>query len=238
MPRDEAEYRAEVARLLEQCVLSIHLVGSRYGSVPDGPSQCAGVVIQNELAVVRAHGAGLKRVISLPAGTRSDDEKQQAFIEAIHRDPELQFHAEVITAGVEAVKTAVLTALAPPAPAPVAEEPGGGASIYVIFDAKDRKDDALLQLRKCLHGRGLALRKPAFDGGAEEVRRMHEGNLAECDAVLIYYGSGTDAWKQSIDSDVEKAKGRRGGRKLRAVFNWIAAPTSDDNTILSPRARP
>ena len=46
--------------------------------------------------------------------------------------------------------------------------------------------------------------------------------------MLIYYGSGTDAWKQSIDRDVEKAKGRRGGRKLRAVFNWIAAPTTED----------
>ena len=228
LPRDEAEYRAEVARLLEQCVLSIHLVGSVYGSVPDGPSQCAGVAIQNELAVARAHSAGLKRVISLPAGTRSDDTKQQVFIEAIHRDPEVQFNAEVITAGVEAVKTAVLTALAPRAPASVAEEPDGAASIYVLFDAKDRKDEGLLQLRKCLRARGLTLSKPAFDGDAEEVRRTHEGHLDECDAVLIYYGRGTDAWKQSIDRDLEKAKGRRGGRKLRAVFNWIAAPTSDD----------
>jgi hypothetical protein len=228
LPRDEAEYRAEVARLLEQSVLSIHLVGSVYGSVPDGPSQCAGVVIQNELAVARARGAGLKRVISLPAGTRSDDAKQQIFIEAIHRDPEVQFNAEVITAGVEAVKTAVLTALAPRAPASMAQEVDGAASIYIIFDPKDRKDDGLLQLRKCLLARGLALRKPAFDGDAEEVRRTHEGHLDQCDAVLIYYGRGTDAWKQSVDRDVEKAKGRRGGRKLRAVFNWIASPTSDD----------
>ena len=228
LPRDETEYRAEVARLLEQSVLSIHLVGSSYGSVPDGPGQRAGVVIQNQLAVARSHGAGLKRVISLPAGTRSDDAKQQVFIESIHRDPEVQFNAEVITAGIEAVKTAVLTALAPRAPASAAEEVDGVASIYIIFDAKDRKDEGLLQLRKCLLARGLALRKPAFDGDAEEVRRTHEGHLDRCDAVLIYYGRGTDAWKQSIDRDVEKAKGRRGGRKLRAVFNWIATPTSDD----------
>ena len=171
---------------------------------------------------------GPKRVIPLPAGTRSDDAKQHAFIEAIHRDPEVQFNAEVITAGVEAVKTAVLTALAPRAPASMAQEVDGAASIYIIFDAKDRKDDGLLQLRKCLLARGLALRKPAFDGDAEEVRRTHEGHLDQCDAVLIYYGRGTDAWKQSVDRDVEKAKGRRGGRKLRVVFNWIAAPTSDD----------
>ena len=69
---------------------------------------------------------------------------------------------------------------------------------------------------------------PGMDGDAEEVRRTHEGHLDQCDAVLIYYGTGTDAWKQSVDRDVEKAKGRRGWRKLRAVFNWIAAPTSDD----------
>jgi hypothetical protein len=228
LPRDEAEYRVEVARLLGQSMLSIHLVGGVYGSVPDGPSQCAGVVIQNELAVARAHAAGLKRVISLPASTRSDDAKQQFFIEAIHRDPEVQFNAEVITADVEAVKTAVLTALAPRRTATVAEEVNSAASIYILFDAKDRKDEALLQLRKCLLAGGLALRKPAFDGDAEEVRRTHEEHLDQCDAVLIYYGVGTDAWKQSIDRDVEKAKGRRGGRKLRAVFNWIAAPSSDD----------
>jgi TIR domain len=226
LPRDEAEYRAEVARLLEQCVLSIHLVGSVYGSVPDGPSQCAGVAIQNELAVARAHSTDLKRVISLPAGTRSNDAKQQAFIEAIDRDPEVQFNAEVITAGIEAVKTAVQTALVPRAPTPVVEESGDAASIYVIFDAKDRKDEALLQLRKCLLACGFGVRKPAFDGDA--VRRVHEGHLDECDAVLIYYGSGTDAWKQSVDRDVEKAKGRHRGRRLRAVFNWIAAPTCDD----------
>jgi hypothetical protein len=212
-------------------VLSIHLVGSAYGSVPDGPSQCAGVVIQNELAVARAHGAGLKRVISLPAGTRSDDAKQQAFIEAMLRDPEVQFNAEVITASVEAVKTVVLMALAPPAPVS-AEKSDGAASIYMVFDAKDLKDEALLRLRKSLLARGLALSRPAFDGDAEVVRRVHEQHLDECDAVLIYYGRGTDGWKQSIDHDVEKAKGRRAGRKLRAVFNWIAAPNSDDKDLI------
>jgi len=230
LPRDEAEYRAEVARLLEQCVLSIHLVGNVWGSVPDGPSQRSGVVIQNELAAERAHRSGLKRVISLPAGTRSDDAKQQAFIEAIDRDAEVQYKAEVIRAGIEAVKAAVQAALAPPPSATVAaaEGPGGAVSVYVIYNRDDRKDENLLKLRRHLLARGLAVRRPAFDGGAEELRIAHERNLAECDAVLVYYGSGTDAWKQGMDSDVEKARGWRGGRRPRAVFNWIAAPDSDD----------
>ena len=230
LPRDEADYRTAIARLLDQCVMSIHLVGKSPGVVPDGESGRGVVEIQNELAVARARaqGKGWKRVISLPAGTRSENPVHQAFIDAILSDPEVQFNAEVITAGIETVKTAVQTKLAPPASqVAAAAETGGGASIYVISNAKDRKDEALRELRKRLRERELAVLTPAFDGTAEEVRTTHEAHLAECDAVLIYYGSGSDAWKRSIDLDVTKAKGRDRRPKPR-VFNWIAAPTSDD----------
>lgn len=232
LPRDETEYRAEVARLLEQCGLSIHLVGGVLGGVPDGPSGLSGLMIQNELAVARSRAAGMKRIISLPAGTRSENLQQQAFIEAIDRDPNVQFGAEVISAGLEAVKTAVQAALTPPpAAAPVAEAQPGSTTIYVIFDGKDRKDETLLRLRKHLQGQGFALRKPAFEGTAEEVRLTHEQHLAESDAVVIYYGAGTDAWKLSIDRDVEKAKGRRGDRRQQTVFHWIAPiPWTDDKS--------
>ncbi len=232
LPRDEAEYRTEVARMLEECALSIHVVGSVYGSVPDGPSQMSGVMIQNALSVARARTAKLKRVIALPAGTTSDDAEQQAFITAVDRDPNVQFEADVITAGLEAVKTAVQTALTPPAPPPVAAPSGDTASVYVIFDVNDRKDESLMELRKSLVARGLTLRRPVFDGDAEAVRRTHEAHLSECDAVVIYYGAGTDSWKQSIDSDVEKAKGRRAGSKTQAVLNWIAAPSTFDKEDL------
>jgi len=231
LPRDEAEYRAEVSRLLEQCALSVHLVGGVLGSVPDGPSGRSGVMIQNELAAARSAAAALKRVISLPAGTRSESAEQQAFIEAIERDAQTQFGAEVISAGLETVKTAVQAALTPKPPSlpPLGGDGSGAPAIYVIFDAKDRKDEALLRLRKHLQGQGFVLRKPAFEGTAEEVRLTHEQHLTESDAVVIYYGAGTDAWKLSIDRDVEKAKGRGGDRRLRAVFHWIAPlPWTDD----------
>jgi hypothetical protein len=167
-------------------------------------------------------------VISLPEGTRSENSRHQAFIDAILSDPGVQFNAEVITAGIETVKTAVQTKLAPPASRVVpTAETGGEASIYVISNLKDRKDEALRELRKRLRERELTVLMPAFDGTAEEVRTTHEEHLAECDAVLIYYGSGSDAWKRSIDIDVNKAKGRD-GRPTPRVFNWIAAPTSDD----------
>ncbi len=56
LPEDEAEYMAEVSRLLAESALAIHLVGNLYGAVRDGPSQESVVELQNELAVARARG--------------------------------------------------------------------------------------------------------------------------------------------------------------------------------------
>ena len=95
LPRDEGEYVAAVARLLERCKLSIHLVGASYGAVPDGPSEKSAVVLQNELAVQRSKSGALPRVIWLPEGTHSEQAPQQVFIEALHQDAEAQFAADL-----------------------------------------------------------------------------------------------------------------------------------------------
>lgn len=84
-----------------------------------------------------------------------------------------------------------------------------------------------MALRKSLANHCTVL-KPAFTGGAGKVRKANEASLTECDAVLIYYGSGTEAWKASVDSELRKAVALRGGRPFRAVFTWLAEPASAD----------
>ena len=259
LPQQEAEYRTEVAHQLAQCALSIHLVGSKYGAVPYGASEQSVVVLQNELAVQRARAGRLQRVISLPQGTQSDDAKQQAFIAALHTDLAVQGPGDLVTAGLETVKESVRAALArieapapppsppppptttpPPAsasPQPVAAGGGGGGdasgaaagTVYVIFDKPDLTATAPLRKSLAVHGKVL---KPVFSGDAGEVRKANEQWLTECDTVLIYYGSGTEAWKASVDSELRKAVALRGGRPFRAVFTWLAEPTSDDKTDL------
>ena len=68
LPADEAEYVAAVQSLLARCALSIHLVGEKYGAVPDGPTDKSVGMLQNELAVARCRGGGLRRLIWLPRG--------------------------------------------------------------------------------------------------------------------------------------------------------------------------
>ena len=77
---DEVAHCAAVASLLDQAQLAIHLVGSSYGAVPDGPSQRSLVELQNAMAADRSRDAGLKRLIWLPAGLTSKQADQKRFL--------------------------------------------------------------------------------------------------------------------------------------------------------------
>lgn len=229
---DEDQYRAEVTRLLAGAALSVHLVGALYGTVCDGESPQSVVVLQNELAVQRAQAAGLKRIVSLPEGLAPNDPRQQAFVASLHGDAQAQFGADVITADLEHVKTAVqaaLTRLETRAAAPTAAPTGAaGKQIYLVCDERDRK--ATVALRLCLKEAGFEVQMPVFEGDAASVRSANQERLAGCDAVLVYYGVGTEAWKASIDSDLKKAPALRPGRPAPQVFTWLAEPASAAKT--------
>jgi hypothetical protein len=80
--------------------------------------------------------------------------------------------------------------------------------------------------------------KPAFGGTAEEVRQANMERLTQCDAVLIYYGGGTDMWMDSVLSEVEKAAALRPGRPLRAMFSWVGGPPTDDKADRTRKPKP
>jgi hypothetical protein len=229
LPRDEAGYVAAVQSMLERCALSIHLIGEKPGLVPDWASQKAVVVLQNELAVQRCRSGVLERVVWLPEGTRSEQTQQQQFIDAMHADADVQFGADLITADFETLKTsthAILKKLEEPAPVAAETKPGGTAGarrIYLIYDERDRK--ATLPLRKFLREQGFEVDTPIFEGGATKVRSAHHQCMVECDAVMIFYGAGDEAWKRTIDNELKKMPGYRDGKPLLANYTFLAAPT-------------
>lgn len=244
LPADEAGYRAEVARMLERSALSVHLLGTSPGWVPDGPGMDSELVIQNELALQRSLAAPLQRVVSLPAGTVCSRPIHQKFLEAMLSDIAVLGKAELIDGGYQKVLKAVQDALEaierpPPAPAPAAApQPGAAAAqpkLYVIYDRPDMA--ATGDLRDALEEHFKVL-KPVFDGTPEQTREAARQRLTDCDAVLVYYGSGTDGWMDSILSEVEQAAAWRGGTPLRAVFQWIAAPATDDKRDKLRKPRP
>jgi len=236
LPREEAEYVAAVTGLLKRCQLSIHLVGEAYGGVPDGRSQKSVVVLQNELAAKRSRSDQLKRVIWVPQGTHSEQAEQQAFIDALHQDAEAQFGADLITADIEGLKTLIhttLTKLEKPdsqLPAVQAAASDQAKLIYLICNEKDRK--ATVPVRKFCRGLGFAVAIPAFEGDASAVREVHEQLLTNCDAIILFYGAGNEAWKRTIANDLKKMPGYRSGKPLLASYTYLADPRTTDKEDL------
>jgi hypothetical protein len=247
LPQDEAEYVSAVGSLLAGCALSIHLVGEKYGTVPDGPTDKSASILQNELAVARCRSGGLQRLIWLPQGTRSEQAPQQAFIEALLQDAQAQFGADLIAGDIEELRAAIhdtLRKIEQPEPKQperdaTGEQPAAGGSakmIYLISDAKDRK--ATVPVRKLCRQLGFEVAVPAFEGDASEVRKTNQQQLACCDAVVLFYGAGDEAWKRTIDNELKKMAGYRGGKHLPAVSTYLAEPKTDDKQDLIDMEEP
>ena len=234
MPADEKEYTAAVERFLERCELSIHLIGSARGAVPDGPGNRSAVELQHELAIHRARTGSLKRVIWLPAATVSQQREHQQFIGALHNDADAQFGADLITGDVETLKGAVHAALAPNTKKSKSPFNEGGASgaplIYLICEKRDRTDT--LPLRKYLREQGFEVEIPIFEGNAAAVRQANHELLDECNAVLIWYGAGDEFWRRTVVNDVRKQRNSRSERPLHFSYTYLAGPLTDDKDEL------
>lgn len=242
LPHDEEEYVAAVEGLLKRCKLSVHIVGETYGGVPDGPSQKSEVILQNELAAQQSKSDQLQRVIWLPEGTRSNQAQQQAFIDTLHQDAEAQIGADLITADIEGLKTAIhaiLTKLEKPEPQ-LPEHQAAAADqkklIYLICNEKDRK--ATVPLRKFCRGLGFEVAIPAFEGDATAVREAHQQLMTNADAVILFYGAGDEAWKRTIDNELKKMPGYRSAKPLSACYTYLADPKTSDKEDLIDMEEP
>jgi hypothetical protein len=224
MPELEAEYVDEVERLLDRCQLSVHVVGANGGMVLNGPRRKDSVQLQNEIAARKSGERGLCRLIWLPA-LSSGQPEQQSFIDALRSKKELQRGGDLIEDNLEGFKNvlrATLEKLEAPAPKEAEAVGPGGRRVYLLCVAADRP--ATIPVRRFLRQQGLDVQVPVFEGDAATVRQTHQELLARCDAVLIFYGAGDEAWKRTTETDLQKIKSSRRGKPLLNIFTYLAAP--------------
>lgn len=228
LPNEEAVFITDVSQLLDQCSLAVHLIGGVYGSIPDGPSRKSAVVLQNELAIAKSKEKALRRVIWLPADTEPQDPDQKQFIEALHKDAELQYGADLITGDLEKLKAEIhriLESIEKAGERATDQDVAGESKLlYLICDQKDR--EAVLPLRKFLKSKGFEVRIPLFEGDAATVDHAKREMLTECSAALVFYGKGDEGWKRAIDSDLLKSKGYRHNKPQLVKLTYLANPTT------------
>jgi len=221
---------SEIVQNLSQTVLSIHILGSDYGLVPEGSNRSL-VELQNDVADEVLSKKGGNRIIWIPENVIPTDERQKILIEDIHISMKGIGTAELVVGDIEVCKSLIEDAITRIENNKLNNSTDGitnigNSTIYLIYDVYDRAQISnLVNYLKLLNIDVVT----STDGADEtEIRSKHIANLKNCDAVMIYYGNGSELWLKTRLLDLLRIPAY--GRKKSGPFKSIvcASPRSDD----------
>lgn len=227
LPGNIHDLEKVVRQDLEDANLSIHLIGSAYGEIPDGSDKSI-VELQNRIAAEKSQQVGkdlFTRLIWINPVLTNASERQRAFIDNIKRDTEAQEGAEILQTPLEDFKNIMREELIE-ADEKRALDETGGKSIYLVHDRIDHQE--VKPLIEAIEKNGYQVLIPGFDGELLDLRQKHIDNLRNFDAAIIYKGKVNDQWVRMKVLDLLKAPGfgRKKPIKGKAVF---AAPGASVN---------
>jgi hypothetical protein len=230
LPLIASEMKTSLEEDLAQCRMSIHLVGKNYGLIPEG-SNASLLEIQNELAIERGKRGSFERLLWIPAGLVTEDERQAKVIHQLRMDPRMQVGADLLETLFEDLRTVIHERLRdePKIPqqkycvGPTGENSG---QIYLIYD---QRDSAIVsQYADALFNKGFEVLHPTFEGDEADVRQCHEENLRVCQGVLIFFGSTNEGWVRRKLREVQKSVGYgRTGPLPVVTIACVGAKTSE-----------
>lgn len=203
------EFDASVRESLARCRMSVHLVGTRYGVIPEGGDGRSVAHRQLELAGERAASdKSFRRLIWIPPGLEPADESQRALVHALQYGQDVGAGTELLQVMLEEFKQHMHERLVRTAQvtAPAVNDKGP-ATIYLICDKEDL--DEVRPLVDFLFERGFEVILPATEGDKAPLRKDHETNLIECDAAFIYCGHSSEMWLRYNLLDIIKIDDRR-----------------------------
>jgi len=208
LPTRADEIERAVKKDLEECSMSIHLIGNSYGQIPEGGDRSM-VDMENKLAGECAHDKKLNRqdfsrLIWISQNLKSASDRQKSFIETLKRDAEAQEGAEILQNPLEDFKNIVREELLDSLQRKDIDETGG-KSIYLVHDKMDREE--VKPIQEAIEKSGFKVLSPAFEGELLEVRKHHIENLRNFDGAIIFKGKVNDQWVRMKVLDLLKAPG-------------------------------
>jgi hypothetical protein len=233
LPTEELkETEAAVLKALGRSILSVHLIGKRYGAAPEDDPRSI-VSIQEDLSAQRcSRDSSFARLLWMPQGLMTPalevtDERQKTFITNLQQ--RIGCGAELLQTSVEDLKTRIIEKLNPPAKTTAAESKQNGRSklkqVYLICENRDRS--LVRPIKEYLFKQNIEV-ITWFDGdSAATLMDYHHKNLRECDAALVYFGNGDEPWVRKNLEDLEKAYGYGREEDWTASAVYVGAPQSD-----------
>jgi hypothetical protein len=230
LPGTLSELERTVKQDLQDASLSIHLIGSAYGEIPEGSDRSI-VDLQNRLAAEKSRNVSkdiFLRLIWISPNLINASERQKSFIENIKRDTEAQEGAEILQTPLEDFKNIMREELMD-AHDKKALDDTGGKSVYFVHDKIDHKE--VMPIIDAISKSGYKVLTPEFEGELLDLRQKHIDNLRNFDAAIIYKGKVNEQWVRMKVLDLYKAPGfgRKKPIKGRAVVTIPGAHMNLDS---------
>jgi TIR domain len=237
LPLEAEELNSFLEEELSHAALSVHMIGARYGVVPDG-SEVSTVEIQLSLAERRVGKNDLVRLVWMAPGLGSPalevrDIRNQTFVDRLRSAHDWGPNADLLEMGIENLKTAIderlrsleEAAKKPPPPPPAAA--ASTANIYLMCDQQDRGQVKAWQ--DFLFNQGFEITLPLFDGDETEMRSDYEEALQSCDGVVVFYGAAGELFLRKKLRDLQKCAADR-KQPMLAKAICIAPPVTADKS--------
>ncbi len=211
LPLNGPELERLVRENLADCTLSIHLVGEKYGLVPEDAERSM-VELQYEVAA-GSEKADLACLIWLPTDLAVSNERQQTFVEKLKSDPG---EADLLQTSLEEFKTYIQDKLTPLELPPALDTLSDDRPpyLYLIFHPLDQ--DAIVPLDDYFYDAGFEVKTAFFDNKGDLIPNYHQKMMDLCDTILLYYDQAPPAWVELTLSDLSDAPDM--GRKATAVY--------------------
>lgn len=234
LPLHGPELEERVREDLQRCDLSLHMLGTRYGVIPEAAERSV-IDLPHLLAMERREDPSFTRLLWQPMGAEVAEERQQAFLQALQDDPAVHQGAEFLQVSLEDLKTIIqdkITTRQQPPAAPKTD--AGPRQIYIICDPRDV--DLVAPLDDYLYDQGFDVYLPAMDGDEAQIREDHIEQLKLCDASIIFYGHANDLWLRAKLRDWQKIPGYGRTEPMLAKAIYVAGPETDQKQrVRAPR---
>ncbi|MBC8112262.1 MAG: DUF4062 domain-containing protein [Verrucomicrobia bacterium] len=226
LPSNMLEMESIIKKDLENCQMSIHLIGNTYGDVPKG-SDISVLEIQNKFAAERSHlsaflqktndDPAFSRLIWLTPDLNAINDKQYNFIENLKKDIESEDTAEMVQTPIEDFKSIIRRQLIEDVhthdrnikfKADQSRRQING-QVYFIYDKVDR--NAVEPILEYIKNKEFDVSTPLFEGNLLDIQKQHIENLKMFDIAIVYQGFVSEQWVKMKILDLLKAPGY--GRK-------------------------
>jgi hypothetical protein len=229
LPGNATDLEKMVRRDVDESNLSIHLIGSAYGEIPDGSDRSV-VDLQNRFAAEKSQKVGKEkfaRLIWIAPVLNNASERQKGFIDNLKRDVDAQEGAEILQTPLEDFKNIVREELLDTHEKKALDD-SGAKSIYPVCDRVDHED--IKPIKEAIEQSGYKVLMPDFEGELLTVRQKHIDNLRNFDAAIIYRGKVNEQWVRMKVLDLLKAPGfgRKKPIKGKAIFTTPGARVNLD----------